>query len=247
MHRIAGRAAALPGGASSTSSSIASMDPEAIPGVAGRAALHRALGEPARLAIVEALALSDRSAGELRRRTGLDWNLLAFHLRVLEGAGVIERRPSEGDRRRRYVRLRPGALEGIMPAPAPPPVSCPLFVCTANAARSPFAAALWKAATGGAAASAGSEPAASVHPLAVEVAAAYGVDLAGARPRGYDEVDGEPDLVVSVCDRAAEAGVPFPQPRLHWSVPDPTGGRRSFETAFADIAARLARLAEAAA
>lgn len=197
--------------------------------------------------MVDALTASDRTPGELREFTGVDWNLLAFHLRTLEEAGVVERHVSEGDRRRRYVRLRAGVLERLDLRPAPGTVRRPLFVCTHNSARSQFAAALWRQRTRRRVASAGSSPAAAVHPLAVEVAADYGLDLSRARPRGYDAVRFDPDVVVSVCDRALEAGVPFDCPRLHWSVHDPVaGGRATFEAAFADIAERMSRLAEAA-
>jgi len=51
---------------------------------------------------------------------------------------------------------------------------------------------------------------------------------------------------VSVCDRAAEAGLPFDAPRLHWSVADPLGGDRgAFDAAFDEIAARMERLVAA--
>ena len=40
-------------------------------------------------------------------------NLLAHHLDVLEDAGLIERSRSSGDGRRRYVHLRPGALDHL--------------------------------------------------------------------------------------------------------------------------------------
>lgn len=222
------------------------MDVEAHAGAEERAALHRALSEPARVVIVDALAASDRSPGELRELTGLAWNLLEFHLGSLQRAGVVHRHVSQGDRRRRYVRLRPGALEDLQVWPRLPAAGVPLFVCTHNSARSPFAAALWRRRTGGPAASAGSHPAPAVHPLAVQTAALYDVELSGAIPRGYGEVDVDPDLVVSVCDRAREGGVPFDGMRLHWSVPDPTTagqGRAAFEAAFADIAERLSRLA----
>lgn len=222
------------------------MNVEAM-GAAGRAALHRALGDAHRVAIVDVLALCDRTPGELGRATGLGANLLAFHLRTLEEVGVVERRVSEGDRRRRYVRLRPSVLEGLVPMPRLDAREV-LFVCTQNSARSPFACAVWTARTGRPALSAGSAPGERVQPLAVEVAAEHGVDLTGTRPRGYDEVAGEPDLVVSVCDRASERGVPFDAPRLHWSVRDPVpGDRASFVVAFADIAARVGRLSASAA
>src|ERR687891_1177348 len=86
-----------------------------------RAAIHAALGEPARLAIVEALRLSDQSPSSLPEWLGIDSNLLAHHLDVLEGVGLIERIPSSGDRRRRYVRLTDHTLENLFP-------SAPLFV-----------------------------------------------------------------------------------------------------------------------
>ncbi|MFP4312373.1 MAG: helix-turn-helix domain-containing protein, partial [Nitriliruptoraceae bacterium] len=185
-----------------------------------RAAVHRALGDPHRLAIVDALRLSDRTPSELARLTGLGSNLVAFHLTVLEETDLVARTPSQGDARRRYVRLQPRALATLLPSAAVPAGDV-LFVCTHNAARSQLAAALWQRVTGRPARSAGSEPRDRVHPLAVAEAARHGIDLSAASPRGYDGVAGAPDLVVSVCDRAREAGVPFDAPTLHWSVPDP--------------------------
>lgn len=210
--------------------------------MAERAAGHHALSDPARIRIVDALSVSDRTPGELRDLIGADWNLLAFHLRVLQEAGVVGRRVSEGDRRRRYVTLRVNRLEDLAPAPVPQ-LRQPLFVCTQNSARSQFAAGLWRKVTGEAAESAGSRPADRVHPLAVETAAPYGVDLKRARPRGYGDVQRVPQVVVSVCDRALEAKPPFEVRTVHWSIPDPAGGDRAlFEAAFADIARRVARL-----
>src|SRR6187431_2201341 len=70
-----------------------------------RAAVHAALGEPVRLAIVDRLGPGDASPGELAEAVGLASNLLAHHLKVLEEAGVIRRVRSEGDKRRSYVQL----------------------------------------------------------------------------------------------------------------------------------------------
>jgi protein-tyrosine-phosphatase/DNA-binding HxlR family transcriptional regulator len=208
-----------------------------------RAALHRALGEAHRLAVVDALALSDRSPSELAALTSLPSNLLAFHLDVLEDAGLIARHVSEGDRRRRYVRLEARAL-ALLSAPADVPTTSPLFVCTANSARSQLAAALWEARTGRPAASAGHAPADAVDPRAIEVAAEHGLDLRDRRPLGYDELPYEPDLVVAACDRAMEAGPPFDVPVLHWSIPDPVGrDRAAFAAVFAELADRVAHLA----
>ncbi len=209
-----------------------------------RASVFAALGDRNRLAMVDALALSDRTFQELMEVGGLPGNLAAHHLGVLEGAGIIERRVSDGDHRRRYISLRPGRLDGLLPLPALTPGSV-LFVCTHNSARSQFAAALWRLRTGGDADSAGTDPAARVHPTAVEVAGEWGLDIHEAVPKGYDALTHLPDLVVSVCDRARESRPPSPGYALHWSVPDPVaaGDVAAFRDSFASIATRIDRLA----
>ena len=226
------------------------------PTTAARAAVHRALGDAHRLAMVELLALGDRTPGELAAAVGLPSNLAAFHLRELETAGIVGRRRSEGDGRRRYVHLRADEVAGVRLL-ADVGTAAPLgaahrvlFVCTANQARSPLAAALWRAMTGMPAESAGTRPAAAAHPLTARVAAAHGPDVGDAVPRARDTVvrgrDRGPDLVVSVCDRAHEDGPTPTVPSLHWSVPDPvTGGRPAFEATVADLEARVRRLAAA--
>lgn len=212
-----------------------------------RVALHRALGDAHRLAIADALWCSDHTAAELQTLTGLRSNALAFHLDVLERAGLIARHPSQGDRRRRYITLQPAALPYVDPA-TPLAARCVLFVCTHNAARSQFAAALWRRRTNRSAFSAGTQPAARVDPVAVTVAADHGLDLSAARPRHVADIAMAPDLVVSVCDRAHETARNLDAPRQHWSIPDPVGGdRRMFEAVFASIADRIDRLAVQAA
>ncbi|GGI08973.1 arsenate reductase/protein-tyrosine-phosphatase family protein [Egicoccus halophilus] len=223
------------------------MITESKSGIERRAAVHRALGEPTRLRIVDALHVSDRSPKDLADLVGVSTNLLAFHLNVLEDIGLVTRSPSQGDQRRRYVMLRADRLAGTL---APPPLDHPgdgvLFVCTGNSARSQLAAALWHARTGRPALSAGTRPAPRVHPLAVEVARSCGVDLEDAVPRGFDTLIESPDLVVSVCDRAHESALPFEVPSLHWSVPDPAaGGHDDFLQTLEDIDGRVDRLARA--
>jgi protein-tyrosine-phosphatase/DNA-binding transcriptional ArsR family regulator len=210
---------------------------------ADRARVHAALAERSRLAIVDALALGDRTPQELGLLVGLQTNLLAHHLEVLHSAGLIERHASAGDRRRRYVVLRPGRLSGLLPTAAAP-VAAVVFVCTGNSARSQFAAALWHQRTGAPADSAGRQPAGRVHPGAVRAARRFDVDLSGQSPKDYGELELVPTLVVSVCDRAREAGLPFACPTLHWSVADPVVDG-DFSAAFADISERLERLASA--
>ena len=63
-------------------------------GLAARAAVYAAVGEPARLAIVDELAVSDRSPKELAEHLAIPSNLLAHHLDVLEAVGLITRAPS---------------------------------------------------------------------------------------------------------------------------------------------------------
>jgi DNA-binding MarR family transcriptional regulator len=110
-------------------------------------AIHAALGDPVRLALVDDLACCDRSPSELSERHHLATNLLAHHLDVLELAGLVERGPSAGDGRRRYVRLVPSALDALGTAVTEPPARI-LFLCSHNSARSQLAAALWISRTG---------------------------------------------------------------------------------------------------
>jgi protein-tyrosine-phosphatase/DNA-binding HxlR family transcriptional regulator len=210
-----------------------------------RAAVHAALGEPARLAIVEALRLSDKSPSSLGHWLGIDSNLLAHHLDVLEGVGLIERIASSGDRRRRYVRLTDHTLENLFPS-APLFVNAILFVCTHNSARSPLAAALWNRKSGVRAESAGTHPSNQTHPLAVEVAARHGIDLSDTVPRPLSQVTISPGLVVTVCDLANEEFGLSEEPRIHWSIPDPAeiGTLEAFYTAMRMLDQRINVLSE---
>lgn len=211
-----------------------------------RAAVHAALGEPHRLRIVDALWLSDRSPTELAGMLGIGSNLLAHHLDVLEEAGLIARTSSHGDGRRTYVRLRHGTL-GQLPAGTSLRAQRVLFVCTRNSARSQLAAALWNARSPVPAESAGRDPASEIHPRALAIAERLGLDLPAARPRGYAEVAEVPELVVSVCDLAAEDDPPFTAARLHWSLADPVedGSGAAFERAASELEERIARLVPA--
>jgi ArsR family transcriptional regulator, arsenate/arsenite/antimonite-responsive transcriptional repressor / arsenate reductase (thioredoxin) len=215
--------------------------------VRSRARVHAALGDPARLAIVDRLVLGDASPSELGSELGLPSNLLAHHLKLLEQAGLLERVRSEGDHRRRYLRLHTDALAGLMPAGlrmAPRVV----FVCTHNSARSQLAAVLWAQRSRVPTASAGTRPADRVHPMAVAVARQRQLPLTRrARPAHVDDVLHEDDLVVAVCDNAhEELGTRAPD-RLHWSVPDPARDPSDelFERVYDDIATRIDRLAPA--
>lgn len=216
------------------------MSVEASPIV--RARMYGALADAHRVAIVDALRDSDRAPSELCDLLDVSSNLMAHHLGVLEAAGLVERLDSHGDGRRRYLRLKPNALQKLGPSASYRAAEI-LFVCTANSARSQLAAALWNDRHPVPATSAGTEPADRVHPGAVRAARRLGLDIEGAvpRPLGRLDLDG-PVIVVTVCDRAHEqlaggAG----QRSFHWSVADPAAIGRSaaFNRAAHEIAVRI--------
>jgi len=210
-----------------------------------RAAIHAALAQPARLAIMDTLAVQDAAPGELAESMNLPSNLLAHHLRVLEDAGLIRRRRSDADRRRTYVQLVPAALAMLRPAPARP-VSRVVFVCTRNSARSQLAAALWAGHSQVPCVSAGTHPSARIHQRAISTARRHGMALDRRRTAHVRDVIQPDDLVVAVCDKAYEELRRHPQ-CLHWSVPDPVrpDTDEAFEQAFDDIEARVVRLTAA--
>ena len=81
-----------------------------------------------------------------------------------------------------------------------------LFLCTGNSCRSQMAEALVNHDLGRewAAFSAGTRPAGYVHPLALQALSEIGIEHIG-RSKGVDEFVGQAfDLVVTVCDDAAE-------------------------------------------
>lgn len=237
-----------------TRGSPSAPGPERDEGLAARAAVFAALGEPARLAIVEQLLLGDAAPSELGESLAAATNLMAHHLRVLEEAALIRRVRSEGDRRRSYVQLRRDdatvralatLLTGGLPrAPRPQRV---VFVCTANSARSQLAAAAWVRESPLPVTSAGTHPAPAVHPLAIAAAARHGLALPALGTRSVQEAaPGPGDLVVAVCDAAheelaARRREPGPRAWLHWSVPDPTraGTEQAFDAALLQLTSRV--------
>jgi protein-tyrosine-phosphatase len=164
-------------------------------------------------------------------------NLLAHHLRALEGAGLVTRHRSEADRRRSYIRLAAGALEGLAPG-VEHGASRILFVCTRNSARSQLAAALWRQVSDIPSTSAGTHPADRIAQGAIDVARRHGVDLPEVAPRKLGQLTGG-DFVVTVCDNAHEELTSLDG--IHWSVPDPlrVNTEEAFEDAFNDICHRI--------
>jgi protein-tyrosine-phosphatase len=218
------------------------MDIEQISGVTARAAVHAALADPARLQIVDTLVAGDASPSELAAMLAMPSNLLAHHLHALERAGLVTRRRSEGDRRRSYVRLIPGALDSLTRPPARTARRM-LFVCTANSARSHLAAALWRRASNVPAASAGTHPANAIAAGAIAAAERHHLPLRHLRPRHLDQVQEHGDLIVTVCDLAHEELGQMQA--IHWSVPDPVpaGDPGSFDAALAELRHRIERFA----
>jgi protein-tyrosine-phosphatase len=201
--------------------------------------VHSALGEPARLAIVEELVISDRAPKELGERLGLPSNLLAHHLAVLEGAGLIERTASTGDGRRKYVHLLHRRAFGFGVA-GRTELGEMLFVCTHNSARSQLAAALWTARTGWRARSAGTRPAVRVHRGAVAAARRAGLSLVDTVPSALGAVPAGMQ-VVTVCDLVHEE-LDASAEWWHWSIPDPTerGDAAAFDRVVMELDERIA-------
>ena len=112
-----------------------------------------------------------------------------------------------------------------------------LFLCTHNSARSQMAEGLLRHLAGDRfeAFSAGTE-ATHVRPLAIRAMAELDVDISTQTSKTLDRYLAEPfDLVITVCDQAAEACPVFPgaKRRLHWSFPDPSKATGSEEDQLA--------------
>ena len=208
--------------------------------------MHAALADVTRLRIVDLLAVSDRSASELGAALGIPSNLLAYHLRSLEDAGLVSRRRSEGDARRSYLvlnahdewLLRAAGTDG-----QPVRASRVVFVCTANTARSHLAAAAWRRVSDVPATSAGTRPGEAIHPGALATAQRHALLLPEVAPRLLDEATEHDDLIVTVCDRAHEDldGRDW----AHWSIPDPVPSDTdaAFDAAYDAVSERVGRLA----
>jgi ArsR family transcriptional regulator, arsenate/arsenite/antimonite-responsive transcriptional repressor / arsenate reductase (thioredoxin) len=208
-----------------------------------RVAVHAALADPGRLAIVDQLMSADASPSELQVSLSMSSNLMAHHLKVLEGAGLVLRMRSEGDRRRTYLRLVHAPLETLVPR-HDARVERIVFVCTQNSARSQLATAVWNRRSPVPATSAGTNPAARVHPDAIAAARRRNLPLRPRRPRHVHNVLQPTDLVIAVCDHAHEE-LPSDLYRLHWSVPDPVPAARqdAFDRTLDDLTERIDRFA----
>jgi ArsR family transcriptional regulator, arsenate/arsenite/antimonite-responsive transcriptional repressor / arsenate reductase (thioredoxin) len=207
-------------------------------------------GHPIRWTILRELAQSDLRVRELTAAVDERQSLVSYHLTRLRSSGLVATRRSSFDGRDTYYRtdlarcrelfaetaaaLHPALRPSAVPRPASARV---LFLCTGNSGRSQIAEALFRDMAPGRAHafSAGSRPK-PVHPEAVRVMRARGIDISGARSKHLSVFEAERfDHVISLCDRVREA-CPG-RPTAHWSVPDPAGGP---ERAFARVADELA-------
>lgn len=101
-----------------------------------------------------------------------------------------------------------------------------LFICTHNSARSQMAEGLLRSLAGDRfeAFSAGTE-ATRVQPLAIKAMSELGIDISGQQSKTLNGYLKELfDMVITVCDNAAEACPVFPGAveRRHWSFQDPS-------------------------
>jgi ArsR family transcriptional regulator, arsenate/arsenite/antimonite-responsive transcriptional repressor / arsenate reductase (thioredoxin) len=203
-------------------------------------------GHPLRWRLLSELARSDRRVGELCELAAQRQSLVSYHLRQLRDGGLVSARRSLADGRDTYyvlelahcgellvsagASLHPGlaAAAGSHAGRGRGSVRARvLFLCTGNSARSQMAEALAEQLSEGAvrAASAGSHPK-PLHPSAVRVMRAHGIDIAGRRSKHLTEFTGRRfDYVISLCDRVREVCPEFPgaPAAIHWSVRDPAG------------------------
>ena len=184
---------------------------------------HQALADESRLAIVQALWTQDLAPGEIAARWRLSSSLVAHHLNVLAGAGLVVRRRGEHDGRKSYLALRHDDPKVVaMVSVGTPAIASPgrvVFVCTRNSARSKLAAAWWRRMSEVPALDAGTDPAAAPHPLALRTASRHGLAVDPTMREVGDTLHDD-DLVIAVCDHVHET-LPGRLPRWHWSIPDP--------------------------
>ena len=100
-----------------------------------------------------------------------------------------------------------------------------LFLCTGNSCRSQMAEAIVNARLGAEwqAVSAGTKPAGYIHPKALEALAEIGIKHEGRSKRADEFREEAFDLVVTVCDSAAEECPVWlgKGKKVHHSFPDP--------------------------
>ena len=124
-----------------------------------------------------------------------------------------------------------------------------LFLCTHNQARSQMAEGWARKLTRVRVWSAGSKPAAEIHPLAVRVMQEVGIDIARQRPKSIADVPlGDIDTVITLCAQECPV-LPAPLRQERWELPDPAeaSGEEEMAAAFRrvrdELRGRIERLA----
>ena len=115
-----------------------------------------------------------------------------------------------------------------------------LILCTGNSCRSHLAEGILRAAVGEAAevASAGSDPAGYVHPMAVEVMKEIEIDISVHTSKHLDKfLQREVHTVITVCGNADQACPIFPgqAEKHHWPFDDPAKATGSEEEIRAEF------------
>ena len=207
-----------------------------------RAAIHAALADPGRLAIVDQptarRCVSHRSSGPSLEMPS---NLMAHHLKVLADAGLVQRTRSEADRRRTYLRLnhqRPGIHDSVGKAQrAPRGVRLHAELRAQPDGRRDLEPPQPRPRNIGRHTSRRLGP-----PRCRRRHAPAQRTDPTPRPRHLDEVLADDDLLIAVCDNAHEE-LPPTLERLHWSIPDPVRSSASdpFDHAFDDLNTRIDR------
>jgi ArsR family transcriptional regulator, arsenate/arsenite/antimonite-responsive transcriptional repressor / arsenate reductase (thioredoxin) len=196
--------------------------------------------------LLQLLSHSDYRVQDLVGKLQLPQNLISYHLKQLRQGQLVTERRSSADERFIFYSLDVERFQGLYLAagstlhPAVTGGTVPqlpdelgahvplrvLFLCTENSARSQMAEALLRHLSHGTveAFSAGSIPAAQVHPLARRCMEERGIDMSQAVPKHFEMFLGQPfDAIVTVCDRVMESCPTFPgdPERVHWSFLDP--------------------------
>ena len=125
-----------------------------------------------------------------------------------------------------------------------------LFMCTANSCRSVLCEGLFNhlAPDGLVAVSSGSAPSGHLNPRALSTLQALGIDTSALYSKGSEDfAHSPPDLVITVCDKAAGEPCPVyfgPAIKGHWGLSDPSevqGSDEHIQAAFDATVAQIRR------
>lgn len=119
-----------------------------------------------------------------------------------------------------------------------------LFICTHNRCRSILSEAITNHLAKGkiTAFSAGSHPVGEVHPLSIKYLQARDIAIEGLKSQSWNDFESiEPDVVITVCDNAANESCPVwfgDCVKVHWGLPDPSkfkGNEDEIKNAFYSV------------